>query len=88
MKAAKEIGRMKKAEILELMRLRGWTMVRLAAELDLTEAAIRRWINEERTPRGPAAILMRQWLADARRNSSAPSAIPGPIGSSPTAAAS
>ena len=58
--------RMTPAEIEELMKLKGWSKTRLAAELDLSENIVYRWINEERTPGGPASILMRQWLDQAR----------------------
>ena len=57
---------MKKQEIEELMRLKGWSMTRLAAALDLSEGAVRRWFNDERMPGGPACIVMRLWLREAR----------------------
>ena len=58
---------MEKSEILELLRLKGRSRTKLAAELDLTENAIWRWIGGDRKPSGPAAILMRQWLVEARQ---------------------
>lgn len=57
---------MSKDEILELMRLNGWTRTKLAANLDMSENAIARWIIEDRHPSGAASILMRQWLDQAR----------------------
>lgn len=54
-------------DILELMRLKEWSQTRLAAELDLSHAAVQRWLAESRAPRGPARILMRQWLNLARQ---------------------
>lgn len=59
--------RMSKKEILELMTLNGWSKARLAAELDLSENIVYRWlISEDRVPGGPASILMRMWLDEAR----------------------
>ncbi len=57
---------MKKAEILELLRLTGWSRTKLAAELDLTENSVNRWLAGNRFPSGPASILMRMWLEEAR----------------------
>ncbi len=63
-----EENRMSPNEIAELMALKGWSQTRLAAELDLSQAAVQRWIGESRTPRGPASILMRMWLNKARED--------------------
>lgn len=63
------IYRMKKDDIRELMELRGWSKAKLAAELGLGENIVYRWLNEDRMPGGPASILMRQWLAAARAES-------------------
>ncbi len=60
-------SRMKPEEIQELMQLMGWTKTKLAAELDLSENAIHRWIEGDRNPSGPAVILMRLWLEAARK---------------------
>lgn len=59
---------MSKNEILELMKLRGWSRARLAAELDLSENIVYRWvISCDRVPGGPASILMRMWLEESRK---------------------
>lgn len=55
-------------EVQELLRLNDWTPTQLAVELDMSASAISRWLNENRVPRGPAAILMRQWLDKARKH--------------------
>ena len=54
------------AEIKELLDLRGWSRTRLAAELELTQNAIDKWFMAGRAPGGPASILLRLWLTDAR----------------------
>jgi len=61
------MSRMSKKEILELLDLKGWSKTRLAAELDLGENIVHRWIVGDRVPGGPASILMRMWLTDARK---------------------
>lgn len=58
--------RMSKQEIEELMELRGWSKSRLAAELDLGENIVYRWLHDDRVPGGPASILMRMWLNESR----------------------
>lgn len=58
--------RMNKAEILELLALKGWSRTRLASNLDMVENTVQRWIMGDRVPSGPAAILMRMWLDEAR----------------------
>jgi transcriptional regulator with XRE-family HTH domain len=59
-------GPMKRQEILELMKLRGWTQAELARRLEITEGAVSRWLTGENPPTGPARILMRLWLSEAR----------------------
>jgi DNA-binding transcriptional regulator YiaG len=61
-------------EILELMRLKGWSRCQLAAQLDLTENTVHGWFAKRRTPGGPASILMRLWLTEARTNRREPAA--------------
>jgi transcriptional regulator with XRE-family HTH domain len=58
--------RMTKKDIIELLRLKGWNQAELARRLQLSNAAVSRWFNEERNPTGPARILMRQWLNEAK----------------------
>lgn len=62
----KEHRRMKKDDIEELMTLKGWSRTQLAAALDLTENTVHRWMFGDRKPSGPASILMRMWLTDAK----------------------
>jgi DNA-binding transcriptional regulator YiaG len=57
---------MKPSEILELMRLRGWSQVQLATELEVKESTVSKWLNNENPPSGPARILIRLWLVQAR----------------------
>lgn len=59
---------MEPKEIEELIRLRcGGSIARLAGELNMTEMGVRRWLDGSRTAKGPSAILLRQWLEEARR---------------------
>jgi transcriptional regulator with XRE-family HTH domain len=55
-------------EIRELLRLRGWSQAELARQLGLDPSAVCLWLSSDRKqmPRGPASILMRQWLEAAR----------------------
>ena len=53
-------------EIDELLDLKGWSKTQLAVNLDMTEAGVWRWFREKKPPGGPVAILIRQWLAEAR----------------------
>ena len=53
-------------EINELLRLTGWSQVQLAREMEVSEAAISRWLSSDRAPLGPARVLMREWLEAAR----------------------
>lgn len=66
MQNEKEKARMSKDEIIELLRLNGWTRTTLAAKLHLSANAVQTWISEGRNPSGPASILMRMWLDEAR----------------------
>lgn len=63
---AKEHTPMKKEEILELLRLRGWNRERLAVEMCVSVAAIHKWIREGECPKSPASVLMGEWLERAR----------------------
>jgi len=54
-------------EIEELLSRKGWTKTRLAAELHVTEHAVTAWLKRGRHPSGPADVLMRQWLDEARK---------------------
>ena len=54
-------------EIQELMEIKGWNQAELARQLDLSEGAITRWLKGEHLPMGPTRILLRLWLAEARR---------------------
>jgi DNA-binding transcriptional regulator YiaG len=60
---------MRKHEIAELLKLLGWSRTKLAAELDLTENTVQRWFMGDHEVKGPASVLMRQWLEEARRQS-------------------
>lgn len=53
-------------EVRELMRLKGWSQVALSRALDRDRSTVSVWLTRERDIQGPAAILMRQWLAEAR----------------------
>ena len=55
-------------EIKDLMKATGWSASTLAYHLDMSEDAVWKWIREKRSVRGPAGILMRQWLTAARAN--------------------
>lgn len=57
---------MTKREIIELMKVKGWSKAGLAAALDLSENTVHKWLNGDRIPGGPAGILMRMWLDEAR----------------------
>jgi transcriptional regulator with XRE-family HTH domain len=59
---------MKRAELVELLKLTGWSQAELGRRLELSNAAVSRWLTGERSPTGPARILMRQWLDSAREN--------------------
>lgn len=54
-------------EIQELLDLTGWSKRDLAKRLELNETTVYRWFMEDdRRPHGPAAVLMRHWLLQAR----------------------
>lgn len=71
MKKDKGKQSMKTDELRELMRLKGWSKTKLAAEMELTENAVHRWLSGERDPSGPAIVLVRLWLKEARENHAA-----------------
>jgi DNA-binding transcriptional regulator YiaG len=54
-------------EVRELLELKDWSTAKLAGELDVTENTVFAWLSGRRKAGGPARILMRQWLAEARR---------------------
>jgi DNA-binding transcriptional regulator YiaG len=56
-------------DIRELMALKGWRATHLAAALDLTETTVYRWLMGLGVPKGPARVLMRLWLEEARASS-------------------
>lgn len=58
---------MDKTELQELLHLKGWSRTKLAAELDISENAVQKWFMAGRVPGGPATILLREWLAVARK---------------------
>lgn len=62
-----ETATMTVQDIRDLLELKGWTQVELARRLQLHEAAVSRWLSGVCAPTGPAKILMRQWLNEARR---------------------
>ena len=55
-------------DISELLELNGWSQAELGRRLELSEAAISRWFSGQQKPTGPARILMRQWLDEARKS--------------------
>jgi len=67
-----KMNRMTPEEIRELCALKGWTMAKLAELLDVTPWSVRSWAISRRKPLGPASVLMRLWLAEARRETPAP----------------
>lgn len=66
MLAGMEYKRMTPEEVRELMTLKGWSQTQLGAALDISESAVSRWLHANRVPRGPASVLMRIWLEDAK----------------------
>lgn len=64
---------MDKKDITDLMRAKGWSQAELARQLDLSEGAVSRWMSGENQPMGPARILMRQWLDEAKMPAAAAS---------------
>jgi len=65
---------MKIDEVLELLRLKGWSKRHLAKQLSLSEDTVYRWFVNEYVPRTPAVILMRHWLEEARKGLTLPAA--------------
>ena len=57
-------------EIKELIELREWRRRDLAQQLDVSEAAVFKWLREETKVRGPAGVLMRMLLDEARKEAS------------------
>lgn len=55
------------AELDELMSLKGWNQPTVAGHLNLTQSAISKWYERGRIPTGPAVILLRKWLIEARK---------------------
>lgn len=62
---------MSRHEILELMRLKGWNQAELSRQLEISEAAVSRWLRDQQNPTGPARKLMRLLLAQAREGTAA-----------------
>jgi transcriptional regulator with XRE-family HTH domain len=58
---------MKPKEIEELMLLKDWSQAELARALEVNRSAISRWIKGEQNPTGPARVLLREWLEEARK---------------------
>lgn len=54
------------ADVRELLELKEWTRMDLAYNLEMTEGGVHRWFREEYIPRGPANVLMKMWLNQAR----------------------
>lgn len=61
----------KKSEIRELMRLKGWSQAELGRQLAAHESTVSLWLSGQRNPRGIACKLMRQWLEEARKEPAA-----------------
>jgi DNA-binding transcriptional regulator YiaG len=53
-------------DITDLLKLKGWSQVQLAGMLHVHESSVSLWLHGARNPTGPARILMRQWLDEAR----------------------
>lgn len=66
---------MKPKEMRELMALRGWTQRKLAAELEVHEASVSRWLAGDIPVVGPPRILMQQWLDESRNHRNEPVAV-------------
>lgn len=62
----RERKHMTKKEIAELMRLNSWTQAELARRVEVTEGAISLWLSGQRPVTGPARVLLREWLTQAR----------------------
>jgi len=62
--------RMTPEEIRELMELTfAGSTTKMAYALDMTAAGVQCWLDGTRCPRGPASVLMRLWLIEAREKS-------------------
>jgi DNA-binding transcriptional regulator YiaG len=59
-------------QVLELLVLKGWSKRHLAAQLCVSEDSIHRWFRARKVPHGPAVILLRHWLKQAKEASDAP----------------
>ena len=59
--------RMNAQEMVELMKLNGWTQKELSAAVGVHESTVSLWLDGKRNPIGPARILMRQLLDAARK---------------------
>jgi hypothetical protein len=55
------------AELSEFMTLMRWNRTMLAAQIQLTSAAVDKWFRLGEMPQGPASILLKDWLLRARR---------------------
>jgi len=66
-----ENNRIGPADIRRLLKFRGWKQIELARALDVHKSLITHWLTGFRTPDGPAAILVRQWLNESRQTASA-----------------
>jgi len=54
------------ADLLELLKLRGWSQARLARELHTEPSTVSRWASGKVPMSGATEILLRQWLEAAR----------------------
>jgi hypothetical protein len=64
---------MEKEEVAELLDLKGWSTARLADEMKVKEVTVERWLRIDKfRPAGPAEVLMRIWLREARQEKSRP----------------
>lgn len=59
-------AKMTAKDIRELMKRKGWNQATLPRNLEVTEGAVTRWLVNDIEPLGPARILMRLWLDQAR----------------------
>jgi len=59
-------ARMTKADIEELLRIKGWSQRQLAAELDVTAGAVNRWLRGNRAIKGTASKMLRHLLREAQ----------------------
>lgn len=59
-------NRVRPEEVDELLLLRDWSYARLAAEMDVTEPTVRAWMSRANPITGPAGVLIRLWLSEAK----------------------